>query len=150
MMSNHKSRDKKSILFRSYLILMLLVYGTYAWIEVSKGKWYETAWTSSISAEKSFDHLNRLSTWTTKVDGFFILLFLVTMVVSVYRFNRTIMARFMKTNLFLFFGTAFTGGVLFVITPLPIGNLLQPLFLPVVMTGGLFAYVKWKEMRGAR
>jgi len=93
--------------------------------------------------KEDINNIIQLGKWTSNFEKMFLLLFIIVMIISCYRKNIKVIIRFIAVNITLFVGIVVISYVLSLITTSPIGNLLEPLLVPVFLMGGILIYMLW-------
>lgn len=140
------SRFRENKLFHVYFILMLLVYVGYIVLDNYRYKFSETM-KKSFFTQEDIHNFTQLGKWTSIFEIMFLLVFIVSMIICCYKKDMKILKDFVLVNIALFIGIAGMGYVLSLITPTPIGNLLEPLLVPAYLIGGLLIYMLWRLIK---
>lgn len=143
---------RKGILFSIYFLIMLVSYSAYVLLDhyrLSRSELWLSK--SSLSTEDAAS-IAQVGQWTANFEAIFITLFIAMSVFCLMRSrqDRKVLKQFLVVNMFLFTGVVVLGSLLYVFKPLPvylpdfpIGNVLQPLFIPIFIIGGLLIYLFW-------
>jgi len=122
---------------------MWLLYIGYIWLTIYRLKRSPMLSKKLFLTQEDINNISQLGKWTSNFETMFMLLFIIAMIISCYRKNIKAIIRFIAVNIPLFIGIFVVGYILFLITASPIGNLLEPLFLPIFLMGGLLIYMLW-------
>lgn len=144
-----KLKDSKyRNMFYVYSFLMVLFYMGYIFLDNHRLNKSEL-WLSknSLTAE-DVESINRVGMWTSSFEFLFIILFITMSILCLIknREDKKILKQFLSVNILLFIGVVALGCLIFLVTPLPIGNIMQPLFIPTFIFGGLLLYLLWNVM----
>ena len=141
----NKGKTKYGILFPIYLVLMLLFYLGYLFLDNYRLN-QSVHWLSKNNlTQADVERINQIGTWTTNFEFVFIALFTIAMCISIFGYRKSIedIKHFLVVNIILFTGITIISLVLLQVTQLPIGNLMQPIVIPTYLLGGLLIYMLW-------
>ena len=133
---------KKSRLFYVYFILMLLLYFVYASLDIYRFNPNRALLNGHLTQE-DITKFSKLANWTSGLEIMFIALFLLVMMICCFKREFKVVKDFLLINITLFTVIAISSYILFLITPSPMGNLLEPLILPIYLIGALLIYMLW-------
>jgi hypothetical protein len=142
-----KFKNKIFKLFHVYIILMLLFYFGYILLDSFRFKPNGLASKDFLTSE-DIASFTQLAKWTSSFELMFLFLFIFTMIICCFRKKINILKRFITINTVLFFGIGVISLILYFITPSPIGNLTEPLIIPLFLTGALSIYMLWLSKKG--
>ncbi|WP_042221689.1 hypothetical protein [Oceanobacillus manasiensis] len=128
------------IFYLIYITLMLVSYLGYVALDNYR---VTTRGSGSITGEEA-QSIAQIGMWTSNVELIFIVLFVIVMIVMYLRAfkKKEVIKLFIIMNSVLFAGIIVLSFILLLVTSLPIGNLLQPLFFPVFLLVILLPFVK--------
>ncbi|MBP2239867.1 hypothetical protein J2Z40_000420 [Cytobacillus eiseniae] len=141
-----KNRENKfEFMIYVYFGLMLLLYFGFIFLDNQRLNKSDLWLSKSLLTEVDVENISRLGMWASSFEFTFLALFIITMSIIIFRYRKNIkiLNCFLIVNTILFIGIMALSYIIFLITSLPIGNLLQPLFAPVYFLGGLFIYLLW-------
>lgn len=140
-----KSSGNKTFskIFIVYFILMLILYYSYVLLDhhrLNKSLYWLS---KSRITEQDFDAIKQLGSWVSTFETLFLILFMVAVLTIhiLFRKNIKVLTHFLLLNVALFVGMALINYIVFLVTSLPIGNLMQPLIIPSYILIVLFIYV---------
>lgn len=126
-----------------YLALMLLFYMCYILLESNRQN-KSDYWISKINlTQENIQSISLLGTWTSVTEVMFLALFIIvaSIVLVFYRKDKNMFKRFLLIHIGLFLAILLLSYALTLITPLPIGNLTQPIISPLLLLGILSIYL---------
>lgn len=100
-------------------------------------------WLSKTLNFKDAEKINDIGRWLLIVEVLLIILVLFAALISLKISHRTFF-QFILTNVLLFIVITLISYIVSLSTILPIGNLLQPLVLPIIILIGFSIYMLWK------
>jgi peptidoglycan/LPS O-acetylase OafA/YrhL len=112
-----------------YSVVMLLLFSGYAYLDLLKYSANKLVDGEMISAADAASLQHRMN-WVLGIEGMFMIIFIVGLVICIYT---KLIKQFIITNLILFISIVAIACILYLITPSPIGNLLQPMFVPTLI-----------------
>lgn len=143
----NKEPDKRriNVAMLMYLILMILFYGIYVSLESDRLA-QSQQWTSGGSiSEQAIESMGQLGRWTSISESPFLVLFILVMIIMTTRYRRNVrrLVPFALWNVALFVGIGAFSLVGSQVTSMSVGNLAQPIIIPVFLLAALFIYVAW-------
>jgi hypothetical protein len=143
----NKEPDKRrmNVAMLMYLILMILFYGIYISLESDRIV-QSQQWTSGGSiSEQAIESMGQLGRWTSISESLFLVLFILVMIIMTTRYRRNVrrLVPFALWNVALFVGIGAFSLVGSQVTSMSVGNLAQPIIIPVFLSAALFIYVVW-------
>jgi membrane-associated HD superfamily phosphohydrolase len=122
---------------------MMALYGGY--IYVDHFKYDGNRFTNGdMIAAADVDVIQQRANWLSSIEGLLVALFIMTLIFCLY--HKTI-KQFVLANLVLFISISIIGYLLSMMTPAPIGNVLEPLFVPTILWIGVIVYVTFRKGR---
>lgn len=134
-----------------YLALMLLLYIGYIVVESYKQNKSEH-WISKVNiTQEDIQSISLVGTWTSSIEVMFLALFVMisSIVLIFYPRNKKVLMYLLLIHLVLFIAILLASYTLTFITPLPIGNLTQPLITPIfllVIISTYLGFIRIKEV----
>lgn len=130
-------KGKNKIYMYIYFILMLLFYFGYIWMESHPFK----PPINNVLTQKDVENYIQLQKWPLYFEYMFLTLFILTMIIYCFRRNIKIIIGFISVNIILFIGITLISYILYFTGSLNIGNLLDPLRIPMFLMGVLLIYM---------
>jgi len=135
----------------AYYFLMLLFYFGYIILlnyRLNKSEFWSTKSTNNILTQEDVETIIRLGRWTNSFELMFIILFVLMSIIYFVKNRKdrkdlVVVKHYLFGNTFLFIGIIALSYILVRITSLPIGNVLEPLYLPIYIFLGLLGYMLW-------
>lgn len=139
------SNNRPKVFYIVYSIFMLLTYYSYVLLDdyrLGRSSYWKL--TSSITPQ-DIESIKRLGNWISVLESVFFYVFLLAyIVIHIFsKKNANVLMRFLFLNGALFAGIAAINYIIFLVTALPIGNLMQPLIWPLNVFVMLLIYVLW-------
>lgn len=141
--NSEKYRALLNLFYIVYSIIMFIVYYGYVLLDrhrLIQSKIYISK--PSLTQQDSIA-IERLGNLISYFERSFLYLFIIALLIILTLFRKDIKVNthFLLLNMSLFGGIALINEIIFRVTHLPIGNLMQPLFVPSYILLGAFIYV---------
>lgn len=146
----------KGFIFSTYFFLMLLFYSGYLLVDNHRLSQSELWLSKSSLTAEDVASITQVGRWASNFEVMFIVLFMAMSILCFMRNRKDskVLKQFLVVNMFLFIGVVALGCLIYFIKPLRaylpstlIGNMLQPLFIPIYISGGLLIYMLWKLIK---
>ncbi|GAA0364911.1 FtsH-binding integral membrane protein [Bacillus horti] len=151
-------RKKKKLTFQwvfyTYSFLMLLFYIAYVFITNDRFSKADQRMSGNPLSGAELENIRQSWMWTQIFENLFLVLFLLMCLVCIfiisYKKDRNLYYQFMMTNSSLILGIIALSFVFNQTTMLPIGNLLQIIFIPIITFAIAYFYLLWvlRKKRG--
>ncbi|KOY13059.1 hypothetical protein AMS66_28980 [Paenibacillus xylanivorans] len=139
-----KSEKLSKLFLLIYSVIMLLFYCCYVFLENYRLKQSQQWISKNNLREEDVNSISQIGTWTTIIETTFLILFVITIIFVVYRYQKTPIKHFIILNAGLFAGIALVSFVISLTTSMLVGNLIQPVIIPTILLAALFVYRLWK------
>ncbi|GAA0458388.1 hypothetical protein [Alkalibacillus silvisoli] len=138
--------SKLKLLFYIYFLFMLLFYLGYTLLWNHRMNMSEHWQSVNNFREEDMETLTRLANWTEVFELAFVILFISMSIFYFYKYrkdknNILIVKQYLFVHLFLLIIIVTSSFILARVTPLLIGNLLVPLYMPAIIFVGLLCYM---------
>ncbi|WP_404455346.1 hypothetical protein [Oceanobacillus kapialis] len=135
------------IFYLIYTTIMLLLYLGFVGVEnhrITTG----TANGSGAISEEEGQAIAQIGAWSQNLELIFLGLFIIVMIVMYFRAfkNKEVIKLFLVMNTVLFAGIIVLSLLLLLLTSVPFGNLIQPLFFPVLLMLIFLPFVKMMKV----
>ncbi|RAW10121.1 hypothetical protein DC345_29065 [Paenibacillus taichungensis] len=139
-----KSEKLSKLFLLIYSVIMLLFYCCYIFLEHYRLKQSQQWISKNNLTEEDVNSISQIGTWTTIMETTFLILFVITIIFVVYRYQKTPIKHFIILNAGLYVGIALVSFVISLTTSMLVGNLIQPVIIPTILLVTLFVYRLWK------
>ncbi|MBY0204661.1 hypothetical protein NKT34_20975 [Paenibacillus polysaccharolyticus] len=139
-----KNERLPSLFLLIYMVLLLISYSMYVIWENTRLS-HAQQWLSETNiTQNGVDSISQLGRWTTLSESMFLVIFVIAMIVVMLRYQKKPTNQFFIGNAALFVGIAVVSYVISLMSSMPIGNLIQPIIVPVFILVALYIYRLWK------
>ncbi|MGQ8870676.1 hypothetical protein [Paenibacillus sp. TSA_86.1] len=139
-----KNERLPSLFLLIYMVLLLISYSMYVIWENTRLS-HAQQWLSETNiTQNGVDSISQNGRWTTLSESMFLVIFVIAMIVVMLRYQKKPTNQFFIGNAALFVGIAVVSYVISLMSSMPIGNLIQPIIVPVFILVALYIYRLWK------
>jgi len=138
-----------NLYFTIYVLLIVISYVAYVVLDNMRLSHSALFLSGKQVTQTDVQYIDRIGQWTSIFEASFFFLFLISLFIllllSKSNFEKFIV--FLTANVVLIIGIGIIGFIFSFFISSPVGNLLQPIFLPLILISCLFVYLFWKKRR---